>query len=246
MALHDGAAPDGIVLLVLHLVGHGVGLFIGGDLLKGGHLHRRVAAGVGAVGQEAGTLHVGDLLHRHLGGQLGSDLPGGALAHAVDQQVGLAVHQHRAAHLVLPVVIVGVAAQRRFQSADDEGDVAKGLPHPVGIDDGGPVGAESRTISRGIGVILTAALGHGVMGHHGIQIARRKHHAQTGTSQGGKGRDVPPVGLGQHGHTVALLLQQAGDDGRTKGGVIHIGVAGDDEKIIPVPVPGQHVLLAHG
>ena len=59
------------------------------------------------------------------GGQAVRDLDDRALGVAVDQQVGLGVDQHRAAHLVGPVVVVGDAAQARLDAADHDRHVAR-------------------------------------------------------------------------------------------------------------------------
>jgi hypothetical protein len=46
---------------------------------------------------------------------------------AEDQHVGLGIGQDGTAHLVRPVVVVGDAAQRRFDAADDDGHVGIGF-----------------------------------------------------------------------------------------------------------------------
>ena len=143
------------------------------------------------------------------------------------------------------VVVVGEAAQAGLQSADDQGDVPKNLPHPVGVDNGGVVGAQARPPSGGVGVVMAALFGGSVVGHHGVDIARGEEHPQPGPPQGGKGFRVPPVGLGQHGHPIALGLQHPADDSRTEGGVVHIGVPGNQQKVIKVPAPALHILDAH-
>ena len=110
MGLDHRPAPDGIVLVVLHQVGLGVGLFVGSHHLIRGHLNRREATGVGALGSETGSPYPSDLPHRGPLGQEGRNLPGGPLPHAVGEQVRLGVKEDGAAHLVLPVIIVGKAA----------------------------------------------------------------------------------------------------------------------------------------
>ena len=136
---------------------------------------------------------------------------------------------------------MGEAAEAGLQPADDERDVPKDPPDHVGVDDGGPVGAEAGLIPGGIGVVPAALFGHGVVGHHGVDVAAGDHHPQPGTTQGGEGGGVLPIRLGQHRHPVALGLQHPGDDGRTEGGVVHIGVAGDDEEIAVLPAAGPHI-----
>ena len=196
VGLDDRLAPDGVVLVVLHQVSGGVGLLVPADLLVGGHPDGGVLAGVGGICGEAGPLHVGDLIHRLPGGQTPGDLPGGPLPHAVDQQVGLGVEEDGPADLVLPVVVVGKAAEGGLQAADDDGDVAIDLPDLVGVDDGGPVGAVPGLVAGGVGVVVAAFPGGGVVGHHGVDVAAVDEDPVPGPAQGGEGLVLPPVGLG--------------------------------------------------
>ncbi len=179
--------------------------------------------------------------HWGAAGQAGGNLHRGLFAHAVGENVRLGVKEDGAAHLVLPVVVVGEAAQAGLQPADDDGDVPEGLPHPVGVDDGGVVGAQAGLPPGGVGVVVAALPGGGVVGHHGVDVARRDEHPQPGAAQGREGVGAVPVGLRQDGHPVALRLQHPADDGGAEGGVVHIGVSGDEEKVIEVPAPAVHV-----
>ena len=245
VGLADGPAPDGVVLLILHLGGQGVVPLAGGHILKGGHVHGgegdlRVGGGIG------GAPHVGEGAHRLPGGQPPGDLPGGPLPHAVDQQVRLGVEEDGAADLVIPVVVVGEAAETGLQAADDDGGAGEGLPGPVGVDDGGPVGPQAHPVPRAVGVGGPALLGGGVVGHHGVDVAPADHHAVPGLAHSPEGVGAVPVRLGQHRHPVALRLQHPGDDGRAEAGVVHIGVGGDHQKVVVPPVPGLHVLPADG
>ena len=83
------------------------------------------------------------------------------------------------------------------------------------------------------------------MGHHGVDVARRDEHPQPGAAQSPEALGRMPVGLGQHGHPVALRPQHPGDDGRAEGGVVHVGVAGDEQLIVAVPAPAVHILPAY-
>ena len=244
--LEDGFAYHRVVLQILGHIGPGIGGLVGGHLLKGGDLHLGIDALAGVAGGHTGAPHVGDLLHRGAGGEAGQDLHRGPLPHAIGQDVRLGVKEDGAAHLVLPVVIVGEAAQAGLQAADDDGDVPKDLPRPVGVHHSGVVGPQPRTPTGGVGVVVAALLGGGVVGHHGVQVAGGDHHRQPGPSQGGEGRRTAPVGLGQDGHPIALVLQKTADDGGTEGGVVHISVPGDDEDVIMVPAPAGHVVPADG
>ena len=91
VGLDHRPAPDGVVLVVFHQVGLGIGPLAPAHFLKGGHRHRREPAGRRVPGQEAGALDAGEFLHWGAGGQGGGNLPGGPLPHAVGEQVGLGV-----------------------------------------------------------------------------------------------------------------------------------------------------------
>ncbi len=108
-----------LALFLLDGAGGGVlGVHVGVDDLvdlaravDAGGVHLEPAFGSVAA-HEGGTAHVGDLLDPLAGSQALGDLHHGALGVAVQQDIGGGVHQDGAAHLVLPVVVVGDAAQR--------------------------------------------------------------------------------------------------------------------------------------
>jgi len=79
----------------------------GGQLLDAAERHRAAD-----IAQRADRLP---------GAQPGSDFADRRLAHAVHQQVRLGVQEHRAAHLVVPVVVMRQAAQAGFDAAQDQG-----------------------------------------------------------------------------------------------------------------------------
>ena len=246
VALEDGLAHEGVVLVILDHVGPGVVLLAGGHLLERGNLHLGVGAHTRVPNGHAGAPHVGDLLHRSAGGQSGDDLHRGLLPHAVGEDVRLGVKEDGPAHLVLPVVVVGKPPQGGLQAADDDGDVPEHLPHPVGVHHGGVVGTKPGLSPGGVGVVVAALPSCRVVGHHGVQVARGDHYRQLWTAQGGEGLRGAPVGLGQDGHPVALRLQHPADDGGAEGGVVHIGVPGDDQNVIGIPAPAGHVLPGDG
>ena len=165
-----------------------------------------IGADAGVGHGHAGAPYVGDLPYRGAAGQTGGDLQSGILPHAVAQNIRLGIEEDGAAHLVLPVVVVSKAAQTGLQPADDDGDVPEHLPHPVGVDDGGVVRAQSGLAAGGVGVIVAALAGGGVVGHHGVDVAGGDQHPQAGAAQSGEGGGIAPVRLGHNGHPVARRL----------------------------------------
>ncbi len=93
---------------------------------------------------------------------------------------------------------------------------------------------------------MAALFGGGVVGYHRVDIPRPDEHSQPGTAQSGKGGGGFPVRLGQHRHPVARSLQQPPDDGRAEGGVVHIGVPGNEQEVIKIPSPAGHIVQGHG
>ena len=68
------------------------------------------------VGHVTGAVHVRDVLHRFPGGKAAGDLHGLVLAHAKADDVRAGILGDAGQHGVQPVVIVGKAAQRSFQT----------------------------------------------------------------------------------------------------------------------------------
>ena len=246
MLLDQGLAPDRIVLLILHPGGVGVIGHAAADRLEGGQGQAVIGADGRIADQHGRAPDVRQGAGRLLLFQPPGDLPCGVFPHAVDQNIRPGVCQGAAADLVVPVIIVGKAAQGSLQPADDNGQVGKGLPGPVGVHDHRVVGAQSRLLAGGVEVLTAALFGGGVVGHHGVQVAGADHHAQAGPAHSPESLRRVPVRLGQHRHPVALRLQYPADHRRAEAGVIHIGVAGDQQKVVPPPAALLHVRFGHG
>ena len=246
--LADSLAIDGVLILVLDAEGLGVLALIGLEVVvvKGGG-HGEVD-GIPFLGfaEIDGTTHVADLADGHALIQELCDATEDVLAHTVGQNVGAAVHQDGAAHLIVPVVVVGEAAERGLQAADDDGHVAVGLADAIAVHDGGAVGAVSHLATRRVVVVGALALGGGVVGHHGVDVARRYQKAQTRSAVLLEGFGAPVIGLGQNGHAEALGLQHTGDNGHAKGGVIHVGVTRYVYEVGTIPPAGVHVGAGEG
>ena len=244
--LHHAAAPDGVVFVVLQLSGYGILFFILPDALVGGRRHRPINALFRTLAQKCRAPDVGNILHRRLSGKPPGDFSRGRLPHAVHQQIRRCIKENRPAHLIVPIVVVGKAPQRRLQPADDNGCAAsEGLPGPVGIHNGSPVGTITHLTPRGVEILVPPPLRHGVVGHHTVQVSPSDEHAKPGLSHFGKGRVVVPIRLGKHCHPIALCLQKPGDKRAAEAGVVDVGISHHHQEIIVVPVPGPHLLPAH-
>lgn len=168
------------------------------------------------------------------------------LAHAVDEDVGARVEQYRALELVLPVVVVSQAAQACLDAADDDGSVLERLTDEVAVDRDGTIGAVPLLATGGIGVGMATVLGHRIVVDHGVHVAGADQKAQARLTEHRDAGGVGPVGLADDAHFVAVRVEDAADDGHTKAGVVHVGVAADVDKVALVPAARIHVGAADG
>lgn len=168
------------------------------------------------------------------------------LAHAVDEDVGARVEQHRALEFVLPVVVVGQATQARLDATDNDGGVLERLADEVAVDRDGSVGTAPLLATGGIGIGVAAVLGHRIVVDHGVHVAGADQKAQARLTEHRDAGGVGPVGLADDAHFVAVRVEDAADDGHTKAGVVHVGVAADVDKVALVPAARIHVGAADG
>ena len=167
----------------------------------------------------------------------------GVFAHAVDEQVGLRVKNERAADLIVPVVVVRKAAQACLQSADDDGDIAEGLAAAVGVHDGRAVGPQAHPVAGGVEVLRAALFRRRVVRDHRVDVAAADHHAVARTAHRAESVRAVPVRLGEHGHAVALVLQNTRDDRCAEARMVDICVRRDNKEVIVVPAALDHLVL---
>ena len=94
-----------------------------------------------------------------------------ALAIAVHQQIGLGIEQHRAAHLLRPVVKVRDAAQRCLDAADDDRHVAVGLARALRVHDHRAIGPLAALAAGRVGIVAAHAPVGGVAIDHRVHVA---------------------------------------------------------------------------
>ncbi len=189
---------------------------------------------------------VGQAVHRLARRQAVRDLDDGALGIAVQQQVGLAVDEDRAPHLVLPVVVVRDAAQAGLDAADDHRHVAPGLLAALRVDQRRAVGAAAAGAAGRVGVVAADLAVGGVAVDHRIHVAGGDAEEQVRLAQRLEGLGRLPVGLRDDADAEALRLEHAADHGHAEAGVVDVGVAGDDDDVAAVPAERVHLLPAHG
>ena len=173
------------------------------------------------------------------------DLDDGALGIAVDQQVGLGINEDRAAHLVLPVVVVRDAAQARFDATDDHRYVAPGFLAALRVDEGRAVGPGATQATGRVGVVAAYLSIRRVAVDHRIHVAGGDAEEQLRFAHGHVRLYALPIGLRDDADTKALRLQHASDHRHAKARVVDVSVTGDDDDVATVPAERVHVGAIH-
>ena len=240
VGLYQAMPGDGVHVLLLNVKAARVVELVGGKVVPAGQqvvvvdLVERTRAVDGAV-------DIGDLIDGQSRVERVGDLDNRVLAHAVDEDVGARVEQYRTLELVLPVVVVGQAAQARLDAADNDGSVLERLADEIAVDRDGTVGAVTFLAAGGIGVGVAAVLGHRIVVDHGVHVAGADEKAQARLAEHSDAGGVSPVGLTDDAHLVAVRVEDTADDGHAKAGMVHIGVAADVDKVALVPAACIHV-----
>ncbi len=74
---------------------------------------------------------------------------------AIEQDIGLGVDQQRVPHLVLPVVVMGDAAQRGFNTTEHNRHILESLPAALAVDQTGAIRALAALSAGGVSIIGT-------------------------------------------------------------------------------------------
>ena len=114
------------------------------------------------------------------------DLDDRVLAHAVDDQVGLAVEQDRPADRVAPVVVMGQPPQRRLDAAGDDRHAGERLAGAVAVRQRRPVGPQADPAAGRIGVVVADLLVGGVV------VDQRVHVAGADGEEQPRPAELPP------------------------------------------------------
>ena len=170
----------------------------------------------------------------------------GLFAHAVHQQRRGAVHQNAVAHLIVPVVVVGKAAQGRLNAADQHRHAGISLVNAVAVDRNRPIGAQARLPARGVYIGIAALFRDRIVVHHAVDHAGGNQKAKLGLTEALESLGAVILRQAQHGHMVARVFQHAPDDRVPKGRMIHIGLANHIQKIRRVPAALGNLLGRNG
>ena len=170
IGLYQAMAGDGVHILLLHVKAARVVELVGGKIVPAGQ-QVVVVDLVERVGAVDGAVDIGNLVDGQSRVERVGDLDNRVLAHAVDEDVGARVEQHRALELVLPVVVVGQATQACLDATDNDGGVLKRLADEVAVDRDGAIGTAPLFATGGIGVGVAAMLGHRIVVDHRVHVA---------------------------------------------------------------------------
>ena len=164
---------------------------------------------------------------------------------AENQQVSLGIGQHRAPHLVRPVIVMSDAAQAGLDRADQHIAAGKSLAAALGIDRHGAIGPLVGLGIRGIGVVGTALAVGSVAIDHRIHVAGGHAEKQVRFSQFSEVDRGIPVGLADDADPETLRFEQAADQRHPETRMIDIGVAGDENDVAGIPAQRVHFGTRH-
>ena len=191
---------------------------------------------IGLIGDEAHLTQASQQLHIEAVTHSLSHLANRLVAHTVDKQVGTRSCQHRALQRIGPIVVVRKAAQRRLNATHNHRGMRKEVFENLGIGIDRSVGAEASLATRRIGVVGAEAYVGRIVVDHRVHSARSNGKEEAWLAEFLEVTQViAPIWLRHDGNTVALRLEDAAYDRRTKGGVVDVGIARKDDDIELVP-----------
>ena len=194
---------------------------------------------------EGSSAHIGDALHRLFGSQPVRHFHNRTLGIAVQQQIALRVHHNAAANLVAPVVIVRDTAQAALDAAQNDRRVFVGFAAALAVNNGRAVRALAAHVAGGVGIVTADFAVRGVAVDHGVHVAAGHAPEQVGLAQHLEGLGARPVRLCDDAHPETLRLEHAPNHCHAEAGMVHVGVAGDDDDVAAVPAQLVHFGAAH-
>ena len=219
---------------------------LAGHIDAGGIVHAPVVAGQPAGRHHEGrAAQVADILDGFAGSQTVRQVDQRPFGIAENQQIGLGIGQDGTADLVRPVIVMGDAAQRRFDAADDHRHVGIRFARALGVHGDGAVRAFIRFGIRRVGVVgADLAVGR-VLVDHGIHVAGRNAVVQTRLAEDAEGVGRQPVRLADDANAVTLRFKQAADEGHAETRMVDVGVARDEDDVALVPAQRVHLGTRH-
>ena len=138
------------------------------------------------------------------------------------------------------------APQRGLDAAEHQRHIRPGFPAALCIHQRAAVRALPGAPSGGVGVVGTGFALRGVAVDHRIHVAGGDAEEEIRPAERFERRRRMPVRLGDDADAKTLRLQQPPNDGHAEGGMIDIGVTGDEDDVAGIPAQGIHLRAVHG
>ena len=199
-----------------------------------------------AAFQERRAANIGELSNRLALGKTVGDLHHLAFAVAEDEQVRLAVEQHRPANFFGPVVEVRDATQRRFDTTDDERGIGKRFTSTLCVNDDGTVRPFAALAVRRVRVVAAHATVRRVAVHHRVHVAGGDAEEQVRAAKLRERIGTAPVRLSKNANAETLGFQQAPHERHAEAGVVDVGIAGDQDDVAGIPAEQVHLRAGNG
>ncbi len=194
------------------------------------------------VGHAAKIAQVGRSLARR---QAACNLEDVLFAHAVHEQIGFGIEHDRTPDGVAPVIVMGQSAQRCLDAAGNHRNAGKCLAGALTIRKRGPVGAQADAAAGRVCIVVPDFFVGGVMVDERIHIPGADREEQPGLAELPPWFARSPVGLAEHGHAEAGLLEHAVQNRHRETRMVDISVAGDEDDVDLVPTASVHLGRRH-
>ncbi len=203
---------DCILVLILGHKASGIRFPAGADLVIGRKHNVIIHDMIERLGFPCGAANVAQIPDIHSAGERVRHFDDRVFAHPEHQQVGLAVHQDRAADLVVPVIIMRGTAQARFDAANEYRNMRKQTFEHLGIYDRRPVRPFSHDAVVRIIVLVAASFVDRIMIDHGIDISCADKKSEPRRAELQELFVIVPVGLRKDRTCIPECLERPGDD----------------------------------
>ena len=156
---------------------------------------------------EASTRHILNGLDRYTLMQVRRDLEERPLAHAVDEQVGHAVDEDGAPHIIRPIIVMREPAQARLDAADDDRHIGIQLAQAARVDDRRTFRPAAAFAARRILVLMKFLLRRRELVEQRIHVAGRDEERETRFSETVEIPRRMPVRLCDDADAIAVRFQ---------------------------------------
>ncbi len=198
---------------------------------------RSIGNGVLAAERPRGAGDVAALGDRRAGIQAARDLDDRELAHAVAEEIRLRVEEDRSPDLVLPVVVVDEATERRLDPAEHHRHARVRVLATVRVRDARSIGPHPSATAGRVRVVRTDASRRRVVVDHRVHVARGHPEEEPRATECPKRVGTVDGRLRDHADGESMRFQPTADEGHPEAVVIDVGVAAHEDHV-ELAVPG--------